>query len=61
MLVMIIKSFNVSSQDSNPKDVHFKPDGFKMFVIGSASKVFTNTLFLQPGMFLLLVMIIKVF
>jgi len=30
-----VRSFNVSSQETNPRSVAFKPDGKKMYVIGS--------------------------
>jgi DNA-binding beta-propeller fold protein YncE len=30
-------SFNVSSQESNPQELFFKPDGAKMYVIGTAA------------------------
>jgi len=37
-------SFDVSSQDSAPKTVAFKPDGTKMYVIGSSRSVHQYTL-----------------
>ena len=31
------KSFSVSSQETNPQDVTFKPDGTEMFILGASS------------------------
>lgn len=33
----LLQSFLVSGQDTNPQDVYFKPDGTKMYVIGSTT------------------------
>ena len=30
-------SFNVSGQEGNPRDIHFKPDGVEMYMVGSDS------------------------
>jgi len=41
-------SFDVSSEDSKPTDIHFKPDGTKMFIVGSfGQSVYSYTLSTQ--------------
>lgn len=32
----VLPEFNVATQDTSPQGVFFKPDGTKMYVIGSA-------------------------
>jgi DNA-binding beta-propeller fold protein YncE len=41
----VVRSFSVSSQDSAPRDIFFKPDGTKMYVVGSTNdRVYSYTL-----------------